>query len=90
MPDEIREGVPVQHRLEGVHRFEDNGSNVTGQVIGLGGFDLGAVDYQQDWLRAGVGFEVDIAGSRLSAMGNATTKGESSSAWLALNWRVAF
>ena len=27
--------------LEGVHRFESSGSNVTGQVVGLGGFNLG-------------------------------------------------
>lgn len=76
--------------LEGVHRFESSGSNVTGQVIGLGGFNLGATNYQQDWLRAGAGFEVDISGSTLSVMGNATTKGESSNAWVAANWRVTF
>jgi len=76
--------------LEGVHRFEDRGSNVTGQVIGLGGFNLSAASYQQDWLRAGAGFEVDISGSTLSVMGNATTKGESSNAWVAANWRVTF
>ena len=76
--------------LEGVHRFEDSGSNVTGQVVGLGGFNLGAANYQQDWLRAGAGFEVDISGSTLSVMGNATTKGESSNAWVAANWRVTF
>jgi len=76
--------------LEGVHRFEDSGSNVTGQVVGLGGFNLGAANYQQDWLRAGAGFEVDISGSTLSVMGNATTKGESSNAWVAANWRITF
>ena len=76
--------------LEGVHRFESRGSNVTGQVVGLGGFNLGAANYQQDWLRAGAGFEVDISGSTLSIMGNATTKGESSNAWVAANWRMTF
>lgn len=76
--------------LEGVHRFESSGSNVTGQVVGLGGFNLGAANFQQDWLRAGAGFEVDISGSTLSIMGNATTKGESSNAWVAANWRMTF
>lgn len=76
--------------IEGVHRFEDRGSNVTGQVIGLGGFDLGQVSYRQNWLRGGAGFEFDIAGSTLSVMGNATTKGESANAWVAANWRMTF
>ena len=76
--------------LEGVHRFESSGSNVSGQVVGLGAFNLGAANYQQDWLRAGAGFEIDVSGSTLSVMGNATTKGESSNAWVAANWRVTF
>jgi hypothetical protein len=76
--------------LEGVHRFESSGSNVTGQVVGLGAFNLGAAKYRQDWLRAGAGFEVDVSGSTLSVMGNATTKGEGASAWLAANGRVTF
>src|SRR5690606_34059529 len=76
--------------LEGVHRFEASGSTVTGQVIGLGGFDLGAANYQQDWLRAGAGFEVDISDSTLSLMGNVTTQGESANAWVAANWRMTF
>ncbi|WP_157188134.1 autotransporter domain-containing protein [Nitratireductor pacificus] len=86
----ITEQLRLIGTLEGVHRFESSGSNVTGQVIGLGGFDLGAAAYQQDWLRAGAGFEVDISGSTLSVMGNATTKGEASNAWVAANWRVTF
>lgn len=76
--------------FEGVHRVESSGSNVTGQVIGLGSFNLGGANYRQDWLRAGAGFEVDISGSTLSVMGNTTTKGESSDVWGAANWRVAF
>lgn len=88
--------IPVNEKfsligtLEGVHRFESHGSNVSGQVIGLGGFNFAGSSYQQDWLRAGAGFEVDISGSVLSVMGNVTTRGESSNAWLAANWRVTF
>lgn len=86
----INEQLRLVGTVEGVHRFENRGSNVTGQVIGLGGFSLQGSAYQKDWLRAGAGIELDIAGSTLSVMGNATTKGESSSAWLAANWRVTF
>ncbi|WP_124088746.1 autotransporter domain-containing protein [Pseudogemmobacter humi] len=76
--------------LEGVHRFEDRGSNVTGNVIGLGAFDLGAAGYEQNWARALVGFEVDMGGSTLSVMGNTTTKGGSADNWIAANWRITF
>jgi probable HAF family extracellular repeat protein len=86
----VTQGLRFVGTLEGVHRFEDSGSNVTGQVIGLGGFDLGQAAYQQDWLRAGAGFELDIAGSTLSVMANGTTRGESASSWVAASWRVAF
>lgn len=86
----INEQLRLVGTLEGVHRFEDRGSNVTGQVIGLGGFSLQGSAYQQDWLRAGAGVEIDIAGSTLSLIGNATTKGETSNAWLAANWRLTF
>lgn len=86
----INEKFSLIGTLEGVHRFESHGSNVTGQVIGLSGFNFAGPSYQQDWLRAGAGFEVDISGSKLSVMGNVTTLGESSNAWLAANWRVTF
>lgn len=97
---ELRYGVdakmPLNERLrligtlEGVHRFEGRGSNVTGELVGLQTFDFGAEKHKQDWLRAGAGFELDVAGSTLSVMGNVTTAGESSNAWIAANWRVNF
>lgn len=76
--------------VEGVYRFEARGSNVSGQVIGLGGFDLPGARFERNWLRAGAGFEMDISASTLSIMANATTSGESSNAWVAANWRVSF
>ena len=76
--------------LEGVHRFEDQGQNVTGQVIGLGAFDLGGPTYQQDWVRAGVGVTIDMRGSSFSVMANATSKGEATDAWIAANWSIRF
>ncbi|MAM09763.1 MAG: hypothetical protein CML23_04740 [Rhizobiaceae bacterium] len=86
----LGEKFSVIGTLEGVHRFESHGSNVTGQVIGLGGFNFAGASYQQDWVRAGLGFEVDISGSKLSVMGNLTSRGEASNAWVAANWRVTF
>ncbi|WP_174803010.1 hypothetical protein [Martelella limonii] len=86
----VSEKVNLIGTLEGVHRFQSHGSNVSGQVLGLGGFNFAGASYQQDWLRAGAGFEVDIAGSTLSIMGNVTTRGESANAWVAANWRVTF
>lgn len=76
--------------LEGVHRFEDKSASVTGRAAGLYAFDLGGVTYEQDWLRAGVGFEADIGASTLSVMGNATTQSNGPNAWIAANWRMSF
>lgn len=88
--------VPLTERfrltgtLEGVHRFEAQGNNVAGQVVGLGGFNFGAVRYQQDWLRAGLGFEADVGKATFSLMGNATTSGEGPTAWVTAALRIAF
>lgn len=86
----VTEEIRLIGTLEGVHRVESSGASVTGHVVGVGGFNLGAANYQQDWLRAGAGIEADFSGSTLSIMANATTKGESSSAWVAANWRVTY
>ncbi|MFT4955427.1 MAG: putative HAF family extracellular repeat protein [Brevundimonas sp.] len=86
----LTDGLRLISTVEGVHRFEDGGADVTGQVIGLGGFDLGQARYRQDWLRGGAGFELDLGGSTLSVMGNGTTRGESAAVWIAAHWRVAF
>lgn len=83
----VAEGISLIGTLEGVHRFEKTGSAMSGQVIGLGAFSLGAPVYQQNWLRAGAGFEADVAGSTLSFMANATSKGEAPRYWLAASWR---
>lgn len=88
--------VPVNERfrltatMEGVHRFEDTANSVQGTVIGLNTFDFAGADHQQDWLRGGLGFETDLGRSVFSVMANATTKGESPSAWLAASWRASF
>lgn len=86
----VTDTVRLIGTLEGVHRFQERGSNISGQVVGLGSFSIAQAKYQQEWLRGGAGLEVDLADSTLSVMGNATTHGETSSAWLAVNWRKQF
>ena len=86
----ISDTVRLAGTLEGTRRFQEQGSNISGQVVGLGTFNVAQSTYEQDWLRAGAGFEADFGGSTLSLIGNATTKGETSNAWLAVNWRIEF
>ena len=76
--------------LEAAHRFEDTGARTTGGVVGLFGFDLPGQKNKQDWLRAGVGVESTLGGGKASLMLNATTKGETTNAWLAASWQMAF
>jgi probable HAF family extracellular repeat protein len=76
--------------IEAAHRFEKDGARTSGQMIGLFGFDLAGIDYEQDWLRAGVGVEGKVGEGRASLMLNATTQGEAPSYWLAASWQKAF
>lgn len=76
--------------LETAHRFEDRGAGVRGQVIGLSAFDFAGTDLKQNWLRAGVGFEGVLADGTVSAVLNATTRGEVPAYWLALSWQKTF
>ncbi len=75
---------------EGVHRFEKEGSRVSGTVIGLSGFDLAGQQNTQNWLRFGAGFETHIARGILSVMANTTTRGAAPNAWVNIGWRVEF
>lgn len=78
--------------LEGVHRFEKTSSNVSGEVLGVGGFtfDFPGQSYDQDWLRVGLGAETKIGGGVASLMLNATTVGEIPNAWLAVRYQATF
>jgi probable HAF family extracellular repeat protein len=86
----VNETFRLTGTVEGVHRFESSGSAVSGQVIGIGSFSFAQPDYEQTWLRAGIGFEADIAGSTLSVMVNGTTSGEAPDGWIAMSWRKTF
>lgn len=78
--------------VEGVHRFDRYAADVTGEVLGAGGFSFSfpGRKYQQNWLRGGVGFESQFSGSTVSLMLNATTEGQMPSAWLAARFQKAF
>lgn len=86
--------LPGDFRLIGIaeaaHRFEDEGEGISGEMIGLFGFDFAGDKRTQDWLRGGIGLEHSLAGGVVSLMLNATTDGGVPSQWLALNWQVAF
>jgi len=76
--------------LEAAHRFNDNGAGSTGQVIGLSSFDLNGQQFDQSWLKAGVGLEGKVAGGKAYIMLNGTTEGEVASAWLAVSYQQVF
>ena len=76
--------------LEAVHRFDQEGSRNSGQLLGLFRFDIPGVKYERDWLRAGLGFDGKIGAGTASIMLNATTKGEAPTYWLATSYRLAF
>ena len=89
--------VPVTDRfrvtatLEGVHRIGGSPGATSGQVRGLGAFNLAAPSDDGFWARGGVGFEADLgSASMLSVMVNATTQGNAPSSWFSANWRKRF
>jgi probable HAF family extracellular repeat protein len=88
----LTERTKLVGTLEGVHRFEKTSSNVSGEVLGVGGFtfDFPGQSYDQDWLRVGLGAETKIGGGIASLMFNATTVGEIPNAWLAVRYQATF
>ena len=83
-------GMRLLGTLEAAHRFEPSGARTSGEVIGLFGFNLDGHKNQRNWLRAGAGVEGKLADGMASLWLNATTKGETPSAWLAASWQKAF
>ncbi|AWI81690.1 autotransporter [Parazoarcus communis] len=82
--------VKLLGQLEAAHRMEKNGSRTSGELIGLFSFDESGQDFDQDWIRAGVGIEGKLGAGKASLMLNGTTKGEALSTWLAASYQVAF
>ncbi|MDF2371956.1 MAG: autotransporter domain-containing protein [Rhizobiaceae bacterium] len=86
----VTETVNVIGTLEAAHRFESTGSSITGEVIGLGTFDFAAAPYEQNWVRAGLGVELNFGDATFSVIGNVTSPGETTSTWIAANLRTTF
>ena len=76
--------------IEGVHRFTSSADSTTGEIIGIGSFDLDGQDFRQNWLKGGVGLEAKIGQGKGSLMLNGTTRGEAANAWLAASYQMAF
>lgn len=97
---ELRIGLeakaPLTHNLrliailEGAHRFESKGGDVTGEVIGLFPFAIEGPQNKKSWLRGVAGVEGDILTGTGSLLLNTTTSGSAPSAWVAVNWRKTF
>ena len=75
---------------EGVHRFEENGARMKGNLIGLSSFNLDGAKNKQNWLRGGLGIEADTASGTAAMTFNATTRGEMPNYWLAVSYQMAF
>ncbi|ORU92293.1 MAG: hypothetical protein A6F70_02540 [Cycloclasticus sp. symbiont of Bathymodiolus heckerae] len=76
--------------IEGVYRFEGKASAVTGGVVGIYEFDLDGQQYDDAWLKAGIGIEGQLADGKASLMLNGTTEGEAMSTWIAASYQFEF
>jgi hypothetical protein len=97
---DIRLGVntqtPLSHNfdfianIEAVHRYENNAGSISGTVDSLGSFRLAGSEYEQNWLKAGVGIEGQLGAGKLSMMLNRTSEGEMPSSWVAASYQMKF
>lgn len=87
---QLNDKVNVLGRLEAAHRFEAEGAQAQGQVIGLYGFALDGQRDKRNWLRAGLGLESKLLGGVGAVMLNATTQGGDSSYWVNASYRWVF
>ncbi len=77
-------------KLEGVHRFNNRGAGVSGDVAGLYGFSFDGETYKRNWLRVGAGVEGKLGEGTGSLMLNASTENDAVRYWLAASYRQAF
>jgi len=69
--------------------LNDEASSVSGGVVGIYEFDLDGQQYDEAWLKAGVGIEEQLADG-LPLMLNGTTEDEAMSSWVATSYQIAF
>ncbi len=77
-------------KLEGVHRFNNQGAASSGDVAGLYGFSFDGETYKRNWLRVGAGVEGKMGDGTGSLMLNASTENDAVRYWLAASYRQAF
>ena len=83
-------GYNLVANLEAAHRFEDRSAGVSGNVNGLFTFNLPGEDYQNDWLKAGVGIEGLLGDGKASLMLNGTTDSDQPDMWVAASYQLSF
>ncbi len=77
--------------LEGVHRVQAKGNGTSGQISGLGSFNMDGRDYDQNWMRATVGIEHTFEDkARFTLTFNRTTRGEDPQFWSGFNYSMPF
>ena len=76
------------------HRFDSDGVRTRGRMLNdpftVNEFNIDGRDYDQTWVRAGVGVEGAVGPGDASVMLNGTTRGEEEAGWLAASYSVTF
>jgi probable HAF family extracellular repeat protein len=83
----ISDKLSLLGRVEVGHRFQSQGANARGQVLGLFAFDLSGQSYKQDWARVSAGIEGKFGDGVGSLVLNASTEGQTPRYLLAANYR---
>jgi hypothetical protein len=76
--------------LEGIHRYQGDGSSIDGTVTGVSTFSLPGEHYTKNWMRGTVGVEYTMGKSVLSVSINGTTRSEAASTWVASSYQYHF
>ncbi|WP_231365001.1 autotransporter outer membrane beta-barrel domain-containing protein [Thioalkalivibrio sp. ALgr3] len=76
------------------HRFDSDGVRTRGRMLNdpftVNQFNIDGRDYDQTWVRAGVGVEGAVGPGDVSVMLNGTSRGEEEAGWLAASYSVTF
>ena len=79
----------ILYGIEGVRRTVEQGSGVSGNVIGLFSFDMAGREYDQDWARGTLGIEHTFSNKgRLTVTTNVTSTGEDPQYWTGVNYSI--
>ncbi len=82
--------VRLLGRLEAVHRLDSGSSNASGNLLGLGNFEFGGINYKRDWLRAAIGAETNLGPGVVSFMLNGTTENNGPDYWAYTKYQINF